>query len=54
MLIVVKVKNTENIIGLKEDIVARLEDVADVERVNVFENGAIKIINPIIRKEKTL
>ena len=53
MLIVVKVKDTDNIIGLKEDIAARLEDMVDVERINVFENGAIKIINPPRRKEGT-
>lgn len=46
MLIIVKVKNTDNIIGLKEDIAARLEDVVDIERIGVFENGSIKIINP--------
>lgn len=53
MLIVIKVKETENIIGLKEDIAARLEGVVGIERINVFENGAIKIINPPRRKETT-
>lgn len=35
MLIIIKVKATDNIIGLKEDIAARLEDVADIERIDV-------------------
>lgn len=38
MLIVIKVKETENIIGLKEDIAARLEGVADIERIDVYED----------------
>ena len=37
MIIKVKVKTTDNIIGLKEDIVSRIEDIADVERVDVEE-----------------
>lgn len=53
MLIVIKVKETDNIIGLKEDIAARLEDVVDIKRIDVFENGAIKIINPPHRKDTT-
>lgn len=53
MLIVVKVKDTENIIGLKEDIAARLEGVVDIKRIDVFENGTIKILNPIRRKDGT-
>lgn len=32
----VKVKDTDNIIGLKEDIISRIEDIADVERVYVY------------------
>lgn len=35
MLIVIKVKANDNIIGLKEDIAARLEGVADIERIDV-------------------
>ena len=45
MIIVVKVKDTDNIIGLKEDIAARLEDMVDVEKIGVFENGSVKITN---------
>lgn len=37
MLIIVKIKDTENIIGLKEDISARLEGVAEIERIDVCE-----------------
>ena len=43
MLITIKIKETENIIGLKEDISARLEGVADIVRIDVIED----------RKEKT-
>jgi hypothetical protein len=43
MLIIVKVKDTDNIIGLKEDVAMRLEGVADIERIDVIEE----------RKEKT-
>lgn len=39
MLIIVKVKDTDNIIGLKEDIAARLEDVVDIERIDVRDDG---------------
>ena len=38
MLIIVKVKDTENIIGLKEDIAMRLEGVADIERIDVVDD----------------
>ena len=37
MLIIVKVKPTDNIIGLKEEIALRLEDVVDVEFIDVKE-----------------
>ena len=37
MLIIVKTKGTDNIIGLKEDIAARLEDMADIERIDVYD-----------------
>lgn len=37
MLVVVKVKDTEEIIGLKEDIAARLEGMADIERIDIYE-----------------
>ena len=42
MVIIVKVKDTDNIIGLKEDIAMRLEGVVDIERIDVLyeiENG---------------
>lgn len=38
MFIIIKVKDTDNIIGLKEDIATRLEDVADIERIDVYED----------------
>lgn len=42
MIIVIKladngVKTEDNIIGLKEDIAMRLEDVADIVRIDVIE-----------------
>lgn len=42
MQIVIKTKDTDNIIGLKEDIAMRLEGVVDIERIDVLyeiENG---------------
>jgi hypothetical protein len=38
MFIIVKVKNTDNIIGLKEDIAMRLEGVVDIERIDVIDD----------------
>ena len=35
MKIIITVKNTDNIIGLKEDIAMRLEGVADIVRIDV-------------------
>lgn len=40
MLIIVKAKDTDNIIGLKEDIAMRLEGVVDIERVDVVDATA--------------
>ena len=37
MYIIIKVKDTDNIIGLKEDIAMRLEGIADIERIDVRE-----------------
>lgn len=37
MLIILKVKDTDNIIGLKEDIAARLEGVADIQQIDIIE-----------------
>ena len=37
MLIIIKVKPTEDIIGLKEEIAMRLEDVVGVEFIDVKE-----------------
>lgn len=39
MLIIIKVKDTDNIIGLKEDIAMRLEGIADIEMIDVREEG---------------
>lgn len=38
MKIIITVKDTDNIIGLKEDIVCRIEEIADVIFVDVQEN----------------
>ena len=35
MILLIKVKDTDNVIGLKEDIAMRLEGVADIERIDV-------------------
>lgn len=43
MIIIVQIKETENIIGLKEDIAARLENIVDIERIDVFGNNEIQI-----------
>lgn len=37
MYILIKVKDTDNIIGLKEEIAMRLEGIADIERIDVRE-----------------
>ena len=37
MYILIKIKNTDNIIGVKEEIAMRLEDIADIERIDVRE-----------------
>jgi hypothetical protein len=39
MIVILKVKDTDNIIGLKEDIAMRLEGVVGVERIDVREEG---------------
>ena len=39
MFVLIKVKDTENVIGLKEDIAMRLEGVADIERIEIIKNG---------------
>lgn len=41
MLIIIKIKDTDNIIGVKEDIAARLEDVVDIERFDVLDDNKI-------------
>lgn len=38
MIVVVKIKDTANIIGVKEDISSRLEAICDVERIDVYAN----------------
>ena len=37
MYIIIKTKDTDNIIGLKENIAMRLEGIADIERIDVRE-----------------
>lgn len=39
MYLIIKVKDTDNIIGLKEDIAMRLEGVCDIEHIDVREEG---------------
>ncbi len=39
MYLIIKVKNTDNIIGLKEEIAMRLEGVVDIERIDVSDEG---------------
>jgi hypothetical protein len=39
MYLIIKVKNTDNIIGLKEEIAMRLEGVVDIERIDVRDEG---------------
>ena len=39
MLIILKAKDTGNIIGLKEDIAARLESVVDIEFIDIKEDS---------------
>ena len=38
MIIVTRIKNTDNIIGLKEQIAMCLEGVADIERIDVYDD----------------
>ena len=38
MKIIITVKDTDNIIGLKEDIAMRLEDLVDSVRIDVQED----------------
>ena len=37
MYILIKIKDTDNIIGVKEDIAMRLEGIADIEMIDVRE-----------------
>ena len=39
MLIIIKAADTENVIGLKEEIAMRLEGAAGIERIDVIRNG---------------
>lgn len=39
MIIVIKCEETDNIIGLKEEIAMRLEGVVGIERIDVREDG---------------
>ena len=41
MKIIVTAKDTKNIIGIKEDIAARLEGAVDIERIDVDEGKVI-------------
>ena len=37
MIIIIKIKDTDNIIGLKEELAACLEGVADIQRIDVCD-----------------
>lgn len=39
MIIVIKLRDTDNVIGLKEEIAMRLEGVVGIERIDVREGG---------------
>jgi hypothetical protein len=39
LIIIIKLKDTDNIIGLKEEIAMRLEGVVGIERIDVREEG---------------
>ena len=43
MYIIIKTKDTDNIIGLKEEIAMRLEGVVGVERIDVLGEEARKV-----------
>ena len=45
MLILIKVKDTDNIIGLKEELAACLEGVADIQRIDVCDEKQEKANN---------
>lgn len=38
MYIIIKVRETDNVIGLKEEIAMRLEGIADIEGIDVRED----------------
>ena len=39
MVIVITIKDTRDIIGLKEYIAMKLEDVVEIKRIDVYEEG---------------
>lgn len=43
MNIIINVKNADDIIGLKEDISARLEDIVEIDRIDVCEEHTKEI-----------
>lgn len=43
MIFVVKIKDTENIIGLKECVAALVENFAEIERIDVYQDNEIFI-----------
>ena len=42
MILVIKIKDSDNIIGIKEDIASRIESIADVERIDIYTNAEFK------------
>ena len=45
MILVINVNDTNNIIGLKENIAMSLEGCFDIQGIGVFKNNEIKIIS---------
>jgi hypothetical protein len=51
MYIIIKTKDTDNIIGLKEDIAMRLEGVVGIERIDVLGEEQVNGRTQDVHKE---
>ena len=38
MIIVIEATDTDNIIGIKEDITMRLEEIADIKHISIYDD----------------
>lgn len=38
MIIVIEATDTDNIIGIKEDIAMRLEEIADIKHISIYDD----------------